>query len=144
MSDNYSESFEQASGKNSERGPISKEQTHGLKLSIDLLSVKNLQVAANIVLSYQLNLRDTHSFQSQPATPVGQNQQSDTELKNCFCSYDFQATKQELASILQNNALHIKVMHQIDSSSSGPFEIGKAVVELSRILSAPLKQTPQA
>lgn len=52
MSDNYSESFEQASGKNSERGPISKEQTHGLKLSIDLLSVKNLQVAANIVLSY--------------------------------------------------------------------------------------------
>ena len=52
MSENYSESFEQASGKGSDKGTVSKEEAHGLKLSIDLLSVKNMQVAANIVLSY--------------------------------------------------------------------------------------------
>lgn len=52
MSEGYSgESFEQVSGKASEKGSNAN-QPHGLKLSIDLLSVKNMQVAANIVMAY--------------------------------------------------------------------------------------------
>lgn len=70
-----------------------------------------MQVAANIVVAYQLKLQETHSFQSQPATSVGQNQFQDTELRNCFCSYDFQATKDELAAIISQNTVQIKVLH---------------------------------
>ena len=111
MADSYSESFEQASGKASDKAGGN--APHGLKLSIDLLSVKNMQVAANVVIAYQLRLRETHSFQSSPPTSVGQNQMQDTELRNCFSSYDFHATKDELAQILNQNTLHVKVLHHI-------------------------------
>ena len=65
----------------------------------------------------------------------------DTELRNCFSSYDFHANKDELAQILNHNTLHVKVLHHIQT---GTFEIGEALVPLNRILAAPLKRTPQA
>ena len=64
MSDHYSgESFEQPSGRSGGNASNSN-LPHSLKLSIDLLSVKNMQVAANIIMAYQLKLREVHTFQS--------------------------------------------------------------------------------
>lgn len=63
MSDNYEDaSFENDSNKSS--------QMHNLKLSIDLMSVRNMAVAANVFVSYQLELTDSQNFQSQPPTAV--------------------------------------------------------------------------
>ena len=57
MSDEYSNSFDKESN-NSQKSDAS--TLHKLKLSIDLLSVRNMSIAANIYLSYQLHLTEVH------------------------------------------------------------------------------------
>ena len=74
MSDNYEDaSFENDSNKSKSNG------VHHLKLSIDLMSVRNMAVAASVFVSYSLELTDTQTFQSQPPTPVSTGNQ-DTKL----------------------------------------------------------------
>ena len=47
------------------------EANHALKLSIDLLSIKDLKISANLVCDYQLKLSSgLHSFRSEKPTPV--------------------------------------------------------------------------
>lgn len=48
----YSEEFEQNSNRsNNQNGGT---EMHKLKLSVDLLSVRNMQIAANVFITYQL------------------------------------------------------------------------------------------
>ena len=68
----YSESFE---SNNNSGGEM-----HKLKLSVDILSVRNFSTAANVFVSYQLQLKDMHQFQSSPPTAVTQNRAQDTNL----------------------------------------------------------------
>lgn len=92
MSDEYSNSFDkESSGSAANNDPSA---LHKLKLSIDLLSVRNMSMAANVYLSYQLHLNEVHSFQSSPPTPVGQSKGQDVKLANTFASYEFSASKQ--------------------------------------------------
>lgn len=49
MSDEYSNSFDKESNGSNSNDPSS---LHKLKLSIDLLSVRNMSMAANIYLTY--------------------------------------------------------------------------------------------
>ena len=136
MSDNYeNESFEKSSNKSDANA------AHSLKLSIDLLSVRNLQAAANLVASYQLQLNELHSFQSSPPTPVNQGG-ADTQLQNGFASFEFLASKQQLFSILSERSLTVALTHVAQGGQQT--EVGLATVPLNRILSAPLKQTPSA
>lgn len=46
---------------------------HLLKLSIDFLNVKDCKLSANLFLQYTLKLQQTHSFKSNPPTPVNQS-----------------------------------------------------------------------
>ena len=53
MSDNYEgESFDNESNKSSANAP------HKLKLSIDIMSIRNLAMSANVFVSYELMLTD--------------------------------------------------------------------------------------
>jgi centrosomal protein CEP120 len=63
MSEYSQESFE---SNNKSGGP----EVHKLKLSIDLLSVRNFSTAANVFVTYELQLKETHSFQSSPPTAI--------------------------------------------------------------------------
>jgi hypothetical protein len=58
MSDEYSNSFD----KESNVSGNDSQSLHKLKLSIDLLSVRNMSMAANVYLSYELHLNEIHSF----------------------------------------------------------------------------------
>jgi len=70
MSENYeAESFDSASS----------QATHHMKLMIDLHQVRNMQVAANLFASFQLELTETQSFSTSPPTPVNQGNH-DTKL----------------------------------------------------------------
>lgn len=71
--------------------PSGAESKHLLRLSIDLLSVKDLKMSANVTVSYTINLNKTHAFESSPPTPANQSQE--VKLSNAFATYEFQATK---------------------------------------------------
>lgn len=71
-----------------ERDEDPNEKKHLLKFSIDILSVKDLKVSANLIVQYTMKLLQTHSFKSSPPTPVSQN--SEAKLQNSFASYEFQ------------------------------------------------------
>jgi hypothetical protein len=60
MSEQYSE-WEQNSSKSGIVGDDAN-TPHGLKLSIDLLSVRNMTMAANIIVAYEIKLKEVHSF----------------------------------------------------------------------------------
>jgi hypothetical protein len=65
---------------------------HKLKLSIDLLAIKDLNMAANITCNYQLKLTSGgHSFKTDTATPVAQS--AETKLLSGFASFEFSASK---------------------------------------------------
>lgn len=104
MSEYEDASFENDSNK-------SKASMHCLKLSIDLLSVKNVANAANVFAQYQLDLTDKHSFMSQPPTPV-QTGAQETRLQNGFAAFDFVATKQQLFQILNDRSVTVRLFHR--------------------------------
>ncbi|TNV83154.1 hypothetical protein FGO68_gene15387 [Halteria grandinella] len=120
--------------------PSIDEKRHLLKLSIDFLSVKEMKISAQISVSYSLRLQSTssHQFKSAPATPVNQGA-TETKLQNSFASYDFQASKTEIAEIIGSTQLIARINHAPQNQ-----EIGFVVVEFRDLLSAPLKTTPQA
>lgn len=64
---------------------------HLLRLGIDILSVKEMKVSANISIEYVVNLDEAHAFKSHPPTPV--NQGLEAKISNSFASYEFQANK---------------------------------------------------
>jgi hypothetical protein len=53
MSDNYSDSFDDGSER-VKTGGKNQDPIHQLKLSIDLLSVRNMLMASNLFVAYQL------------------------------------------------------------------------------------------
>jgi len=70
MADNYeADSFDRVSDSSNGRQNDAS-QPHNLKLSVDLNSVRNMTVAANVFLTYQLHLTEVHTFQSSPPTAV--------------------------------------------------------------------------
>ena len=88
MTDNYEDdSFEKGSH-NSGRTNSANEE-HNLKLSIDLLSVRNMTMACNLFMGYQLELKQVHTFQSKPPTTVNTSKGLDFKLDNTFASYEF-------------------------------------------------------
>ena len=75
------------------------EKRHKMKISVDFLTIKDLKLSANVVLSYQLRLiQQTHSFKSGKATAVQQGQE--VKLTHVFAAYEFQASKSELFNML--------------------------------------------
>lgn len=116
------------------------EQHHKLKLSIDLLSVKDMLAASNVICAYQLKLSSgLQVFRSEVATPAGQS--VEVKLQKGFCSFEFAASKTQLFSILSSNNLSVKVFHKQDHQE---VPIGAVAVDLKEILSAPLKQSASA
>lgn len=113
MSEFYSE-YEQNSNKSGAGGDEAN-ALHKLKLSIDLASVRNMNTAANVIVAYEIKLKEVHSFSSsmpeknynvqQPPVAVSAQKGIDTQLANTFASYDFQATKSQLFSILNEGNL---------------------------------------
>ena len=96
-----------ASAKQSDAGS---EQHHKLKLSVDLLSVKDLQVSANLVCNYSLKLSSgMHTFRTEAPTPV--SQASESKLQKAFASFEFAASKSELFAVLAGNNFKIKLSH---------------------------------
>lgn len=79
--------------------------SYQLKLSVDVLSVKNFTTSANVVPKYTLNLQACgsrqnktlvqHNFAAKEATAVNQGPQ-ETKLSDGFSSFEFTANKQEL------------------------------------------------
>ena len=63
MSDYEEEHFEREDS-------FSDEKKHQLRLSIDLLSVKDFKLSANVSVEYTLNLIKSHAFKSNPPSPV--------------------------------------------------------------------------
>ena len=73
-----------------------------LKLSVDILSVRNLTVSANVVAKYSVNLQTSgcrsnkslvmHSFAAKEATAVNSGAH-DTKLADSFTSFEFSANK---------------------------------------------------
>lgn len=114
------------------------DQKHLLRLSIDLFSVKDMKVSANLCLSYTINLNKTHTFKSSPPTAVNQGQE--VKLANAFATYEFQATKTELYNYLNDAVMMVNVVHQDKSGSSS--EIGQVTLQLKEIFQAPQKKTP--
>lgn len=78
----------------------------------------------------------------QPPIAVSQQRGVDTKLANTFASYDFTASKSQLFSILNEGNLQVHVIHQVQSDQQT--EVGQARVALGKLLSAPLKETPQS
>ena len=72
---------------------------HGLKLSIDLMSLKSMATAGNVFVTYKFDLVDSHCFTSHPATSV-QTGSQETRINNGFASFEFQASKAQLFGIL--------------------------------------------
>ena len=62
MSEVYSE-YEQNSNKSGAGGEEAN-APHKLKLSIDLVSVRNMTMAANVIVAYEIKLKEVHSFSS--------------------------------------------------------------------------------
>ena len=84
MTDNYGADAFHAVSDNSNGRQNDASQPHNLKLSVDLNSVRNMTVAANVFLTYQLHLMEVHTFQSSPPTAVSQSRGQDTKLANAF------------------------------------------------------------
>lgn len=117
------------------------EPKHLLRLSIDLLSIKDLKLSANVSVGYTVNLNKTHTFKSSPSTPLNSGG-NETKLANAFAAYEFQATKHELYGYLNDAVMAVQVMHM--DKSGGQSEIGQVLVEMKEIFQAPQKKTPQA
>lgn len=93
-----------------ERDDSHDEKKHLLKLTIDFLTAKDFKMAANVMISYSIKLlQQTHSFKSGKATPVGVN--SEVKLTQVFASFEFQASKSELFTLLNEASLPTKVLH---------------------------------
>ena len=59
---------------------------HALKLSIDILSVKDLKMAANLMCGYTIKLSSgAHSFRTETPTPVAQA--TEARIEKGFASY---------------------------------------------------------
>jgi len=68
MSEYEGDSFENHSNKS--------DLAHSLKLSIDVMAIRGLATAANVFVSYQIQLTDMHSFTSSPPTHVSGSQET--------------------------------------------------------------------
>ncbi len=113
------------------------QKAHKMKISIDFLTIKDLRVSANLMLQYSLKLlQQTHSFKSGKPTAVAQNQE--VKLTHVFAAFEFQATKQELYSLLNDSTLLTKIMHR-ESGNQRDTDLGEVEVQLKELLQAPMK-----
>lgn len=91
-----------------------------LKLSVDILSVKNLQLSANVIAKYSVNLQASgcrtnkslvlHSYAAKEATAVNSGAH-DTKLADSFASFEFVANKQELGAVLSKCEVDVAIVH---------------------------------
>lgn len=89
-----------------------KEETHSLRISIDVHAVKELPFQANIYVQYKINLKkilNAHAFKSHP--PVTTQKLGETSITNGFSSYEFKANKSILYPVLTESILPIEVYH---------------------------------
>lgn len=130
MSSNYSSDRFEAAGDDKPAAGVSDAQTYKLKLSIDLKSVKNFKVAANMVSQFSVNLGESvyHQFKSAQATSVPQNQPAETALHDTFAAYDFLANKGQLGAILGRNSISVAL-----SQANSGTEIGQATIPLKML-----------
>ncbi len=93
MSEYSEDQFEQSNQS------VDKDQDYKLKLSVDVRSVKNLKLAANLTthfsidLSADANKSKLMQFKAANSTVVKQSQQQETKLQDSFASYEFVANK---------------------------------------------------
>ena len=136
MSDYENDKFSEESGE------ASADALYNLKLSVDLRSVKNMKVAANAYVQFSLNLgsgqgskQQFHQFKSDQPTAIGQGT-SETKLESSFASYEFQANKAALGTILNRNELIVSLVQQ-----DGNRKIGEAKVPLKMLEQGEHKRT---
>lgn len=108
-----------------------------LKLSVDVLSVKNLTLSANVIAKGSVNLQASgaktnrtlvhHSFAAKEPTAVNQGSH-ETKLLDSFASFEFVANKQELGLILSRCELEVSLLHQSNSK-----ELGRVSVPLKHL-----------
>jgi predicted patatin/cPLA2 family phospholipase len=85
------------------------EDKHNLRLTVDMLSVKDMRMSANLMLKYVINLGgQSHAFQSFEPTPVNSSNQ-EKQLKKTLASYEFAATKNQLHGMLAGNCVTVNV-----------------------------------
>ncbi len=122
------------------------ELPYQLKLSVDILSVKNFTLSANVLTKFNINLQAAgaknnrtlvhHNFAAKDATPVNQGAH-DTKIQDSFASFEFVATKSELGSILHKCDVDITIVHQANGK-----EIGKVAHPLKHLETGEQKKTP--
>lgn len=128
-------------GKKASEQSADEQVNHSLKLSIDLLSVKDLNVAANVTCSYQIKLSSgSHSFKTDQPTAVGQS--GETKLLLGFASYEFQASKSQLFALLAGNNFKISLHHKTHDKNEQL--VGVVLLDMKDILTAPLKKSASA
>ena len=78
---------------NSGNNQESPDVNHKLKMSIDIQSTKDMQLAFNLICQYKLRLGSAvRTFRSEQATPVSQGA-GETKVNAGFASYEFNASK---------------------------------------------------
>jgi hypothetical protein len=89
------------------------------------------------VAEYSLKLNQVQNFRSQTPTRV-ENSPESTKLQAGFASFNVEATKASLMSVLAcNSAVQIKL---IDEEAAGDRQVGSVAIDLKELLSAPLKK----
>jgi chromosome segregation ATPase len=119
-----------------------------LKLSVDILSVKNLTVSANVFAKFSLNLQASgcrsnktlvqHIFAAKEPTAVNSGGH-DTKLTDSFASFEFVANKQELGAILSRCEVDVSIVQQSSSK-----EVGRVGFPLKHLESGEQKKTPSS
>ena len=101
-----------------------------------------MKVAANAYVQFTLNLgsgqgskQQFHQFKSDQPTPISQGNQ-ETKLESSFASYEFEANKTALGTILNRNELVVSLVHQ-----DGNRKIGEAKVPLKMLEQGEHKRT---
>jgi len=117
-----------------------------LKLSVDILSVKNLSVSAQVVAKYSVNLQASgcranktlvlHSFTSKETTAVNSGAH-DTKLADSFASFEFVANKQELGAVLGKCEVDLAIVHHSNNK-----ELGRVSFPLKHLETGEQKKTP--
>lgn len=95
---------------------------------MDVRAVKNLKVAANVLVSYSLELNDkVHQFKSAEAVPCRAGA-TETKLEGTYSMYEFLADKPTLGQVLNKNVLTVRLM-----AVEGDRPLGEVMVPLKML-----------
>ena len=126
---------EQFESDGSEKNAAPADALFKLKFSVDIRSVKNMKVAGNALVKWQLNLgvgkgasNQFHQFKSNHSTPVSQGG-SETKLEGSYASYEFLANKAQLGAILGRNELNVSLIQQDGNRQMGEVSVPLKMLE---------------